>query len=218
MNWKGLFPFEITTDEKPVLNVEKPIAEQLVTSNYQQQYQPTPSYPGIPATQGTGYNTLPPDVQEKWSNHINKVYNDTIAGNSPYKDFLEQTDALIAAIPNEAARISAIGALMKVKGITKTQILNSANNVLKTFGTVQESFVKELTDRNKTDILDNQDAIVAKQQQIQQLNNEIAQLNQNIKDNTVKLSLRDQGFNTYFGGIMQKINISISNITSFITE
>ncbi len=242
MGWKDFLPFEITPDKPSVLDVKKPIKEQVsgtndkpaipnfslpgqpaasMYNNPAPSYQPDQAYTPQPAYTSSyqpAPGNLSPEDQKKWVDYMNTIYNDARKSNPIFDDFENQVDLLAGAIPQEPARIVAIGTLMKGKGVTKGQIITAANNVLQVINDAKATFQQDLAARQKTGIADRQTDIQNKQAQIQKLNEEIAQLNGSIADNTGKLAIREQGFNQCWGAVTAKLNNDLNNINSFVQE
>lgn len=229
MSWKDFLPISFEPEKPSVLDVKKPIkpqvagtpapnfnipAEQPSQATFNPNppnYGPTPSY--------TSYaSPLSPEDQKKWIDYMTTIYNDARKQNGVFDEFENQVDMLAAAIPQEGARITAIGALMKGKGVTKDQVIDAANHVMQIINDAKTTFQQDLANRKKTGVDDAQTSIQQKQQQIQQLQQEIAQLNQTIGDNTGKLAVREQGFNQCWGAVVAKLTNDINNINNFVQQ
>lgn len=225
MGWKDFLPFEIVPEKKSLLDVKKPISPQVqgktesvpnfnipATPTYNQ---PAPAYSPAynPTTFGGGLST---EEQQKWVNYMNTIYNDARKQNSIFDDFENQVDMLAAAIPQEGARITAIGALMNGKGISKAQVIEAGNRVMQIVTDAKTTFLQDLAARQKTGVTDRQIDIQNKQAQIQKLTEEIQGLNQTIADNANKLATREQGFNQCWGALVAKLTNDINNITNFV--
>lgn len=235
MSWKDFLPISFESEKPSVLDVKKPIKPQVAGT-------PAPNF-NIPAEQPSQatFNPNPPNYgpsapvytpaqpsytsyatplssedQKKWVDYMTTIYNDARKQNGVFDDFENQIDTLAAVIPQEGARISAIGVLMAQKGITKAQVIDAANHVMQIVNDAKATFQQDLANRRKTGIDDAQASIQQKQQQIQQLQQEIAQLNQSIGDNTGKLAVREQGFNQCWGAVVAKLTNDINNINNFV--
>lgn len=234
MSWKSFLPFEIIDDEKKPskLDVKQPIKEQIAGTGavpnfnmpapqpaYNQTAQPaynpqpayTPSYSPAPTN-------LSPEDQQKWINFMTGIYNDARKANNVFDDFENQVESLAAIIPQEPARITAVGKLMKDKGHPKSEVIAAANNVAQVINDAKASFLQDLGARQKQGVTDLQLSIQQKQAQIQKLNEEITGLNNSIAENSAKLVIREQGFNQCWGAVIAKLTNDSNNINAFVQE
>jgi len=204
----------------PVNNDPQPQQQQVPSFAMPNQpaYQSQPGYTPGPQMSYQPQPQLSDADRDKWQGFVNNLYQQACNDNPLFGDFIKQADAMTGIITNEGQRIAAVGALMKQKGIAKSQIIDACNAVAKALDDGRTAFMNDQAGRTQKGIGDVQQQIANKQQQIAQLNQEIAQLNGSMIETQNNLAAREYGFNFYHQQMAGNVIQQIKNLTSFIND
>lgn len=165
---------------------------------------------------------------EKFENHFERLFEESNFPGVDYYEFCKMMETLEAHIPDEKARIAATFASLSIQGITKTKLVETANQYKDLVIADKTKFEKALNgkskieiDQRKKSVQDAEDTIVRNSETIQRLTkeitekqNQIGKLKIEILEEENKLSKNKTGYNMACDAMINKITSDITKIQS----
>jgi hypothetical protein len=180
--------------------------------------------PGIPTS------SISKENAEKFEAYFEKVFEKANFPGPDYYEFYKMMEALETAIPDEKTRFSATFASLSIQGLTKQNIIDTANKYKTIIEHDKVDFDKALAEKTKVEVdqrqnellqLDNK--IKTNSEQIQKLTKEIsdsqiqiAKLKAEVVDEQNKIAKNNSSYQVASQAIMNKINTDIQKIQTLL--
>ncbi|TNE48335.1 MAG: hypothetical protein EP344_18890 [Bacteroidetes bacterium] len=165
---------------------EKPASEQTPTAQAQPDTSSEPVQ--VEKTETGEPPAMSKEDLSKFEQHFSRLFDQTNLPGPDYYEFWKTMDTLEAHIPDEVARINAVFASLKIQGLTKQILIESAGKYEEAILKDKANFESAVHKKSEAEIAGRQASIrqleesrVEKQKMIQQLQQEIASAEEKIK-------------------------------------
>lgn len=163
---------------------------------------------------------------DKFEKHFEKIFDQANLPGPDYYEFWKMMETLEAHLPDENARISATYAALKIQGLTKEKLIETALKYKELLTIDKGTFEKAANDKSERDIGQKQkdaqgleEKIARNTEMIQKLTKEITEaqiaiekLKTVITEEETKLSRNKQGYNLACEAMISKISGDIKKI------
>ena len=175
------------------------------------------------STRAAQVQAVPANNSEKFKQYFDKLFNDANLPGPDYFEFAKMTQAM-AGIADEKLRYSSAFAGLNVQGLDKNKLLETAAAYLKILETDASNFSSTVDAALAEKVQAKQQAIVNKQQRMEQLQREISDLqNQSqllhaeVKENEEKIESNTGGYKMASENMKQQILLDMEKIKQHIS-
>jgi len=175
-----------------------------------------------PSTTNAAAGTPRPADNQKFRQYFEKLYHDANLPGPDYYEFSKMIEAM-NSIPDERARFCAAFAGLQVQGLSKDKLLDTAAAYLEILDKDADSFLSTVDAAVQEKVLGKRKAIEEKAARIQQLSEEIndlqnkmAVLGNEVKENEQKLADSTDGYKAALENMKSRIQADKEKIMSFI--
>ncbi len=164
-----------------------------------------------------------PENTLKFKTYFDKLLNDSKSNGPDYLAFTKMTEAM-SVIPDEKSRYIAAFAGLAAQGLTKQQLIQTANSFLDILEkdhthfneTINVAIAEKVKDK-KFEIEEKSKRIHDLTLEINNLNNEISVLKNKIAENEEKLTVNSAGYNNESSSLKTKISQDIEKIKQYLS-
>ena len=170
------------------------------------------------------------DEMEKFENHFEKLLVDSNFEGPDYFEFCKMNESLEQHIADEKVRFVAVFESLKTQGITKNNLILTADKYKSILNSDKGKFEAAVNDKmrldveaRKTEMKNLEQKMQENSELIKKLSKEIADsqitiqsLNDEINQNETKIKTNMSGYNYAFDAIINKINIDIQKLQNLL--
>ncbi len=167
------------------------------------------------------YNT--PESSGKFKQYFDNLFKDSNMPGPDYFEFTKMVEAM-SAIPDERARFVASFAGLSVQGLSKSKLIQTANQYLEilekdstNFNASINAAIDEKVESKRNEIVGKTKRIQDLSQEISDLNNRIAILKNEIQENEEKIKNSTGGYNNESAIMKNKIKQDIEKMNQYLS-
>lgn len=217
MPWRGLVRllFCIVSIFKRALS--------LVVETEESPTKPTPVVPAVPRMQSTGpLVPLEPEVVDKFAAHFAKMFEESNFPGPDYFEFTKAVDAMEADIPSATARMKAAFTALKVQGVTKAKLVETANAYIELVRADQQHTEMQAAEKTKSlasaeqEIAGDESQIKFLLQQVDEKRAAVAAKKEKLEADRERLGVNIAGYQAACAAMVRQIEEDITSINSLL--
>lgn len=162
-----------------------------------------------------GYIQIPQEIKTKWDNFIATVFASLNDPKPSYHEFINMSDAMGNALPDNV-KFPTVFQGFKIQGLTRETLLETAKGSLLAIQKNAGEFKETMDAQVQKEVTARRDSIAKKMEQIQILQQEMAQLSTEADQQQAKIDTNIVAYNMVSKEYQDKISKDIQNIENFI--